>query len=308
MAQAAPAAARGGSGSAGSPGGTAKPGDTSQFTMPQSSPGPGQNGQGHNPDPNGQATRPNATKHNSNRSLLMGAVVGLIIALFVLGFLVPRIQAQTSGDLSDDTTAQQTTDDSTSGTDDSDSSSDTSAQKAETDAQAQAEAEEARQRAEQAQAEQQAAQAQAEQDAAESSFHSSLVSYYNALSDYNSRIKTAADNFNNNYTKDDLSLRTSYDHSANSLLSELQQQRDSLYSLSVPSGTSYSSQYTALKRCYDDCVHRIQVIAQAWDNSIQYSNPKDHQSEIIAPMTADNVDGHNKYYTDFNSAYPTISL
>lgn len=301
-----PNGAGGGSngGGAGGPSGATSPGDTSQFKMPhQPSPDPGQN----------NGAQAGGAKHSSNRSLLMGAAVGLILALFVLGFLMPQIQAQPS----DDQASQQTTDDSTSGTDGSDSSSGTSAQKAATDEQAQTEAEEARQRAEQAEAERQAAeeqaaqaqaQAQAEQDAAESSFHSSLVSYYNALSDYNSRIKTAADNFNNNYTKDDLSLRTNYDHSANSLLSELQQQRDSLYSLSVPSNTSYSSQYTDLKRCYDDCVERIRVIAQAWDNSIQYSNPKDHQSEIIAPMTADNVNGHNKYYTDFNSVYPGISL
>lgn len=144
--------------------------------------------------------------------------------------------------------------------------------------------------------------------AADEAFHATLVDYYDALSGYDGQIRSAASSFNENYTKEDFSLRTGYASSASVLLGELEQRRDALYALSMPDGTSYASQYADLKRCYDDCVQRISVISQSWENSLRYSNPQDHKYEIIEPISADNVDGSNRYYTDYNDVYPRISL
>lgn len=145
-------------------------------------------------------------------------------------------------------------------------------------------------------------------DAADEAFHTSLVSYYNALSDYDSRIRSVATDFNNHYLSGTISTRSSYANTAYGLLSELEQRQSALASLTMPSGSRYSSQYYLIAQCYDDCVNRVDCISRSWEIDLRYSNPKDHKNEILGPIAADNVNGTNRYKTDYDNTYPTISL
>ncbi|MGN0287404.1 MAG: zinc ribbon domain-containing protein [Atopobiaceae bacterium] len=196
------------------------------------------------------------------------------------------------------------------------------AQQDASDAKAQADA--AQQQADAAQQQaNQAAQAQADaaaaaqakanaqksaQDAADQQFHSTLVSYYNALSDYDRRIRNAATNFNNNYLSASASTRSGYSDDATGLQYELEAQIANLYSLSMPQNSAYATQFSLLQQCYNDCYHRISVIADAWTTDVQYSDPSAHQDEILEPIQQDNVHGTNRYKTDYDNTYPQISL
>lgn len=155
-----------------------------------------------------------------------------------------------------------------------------------------------------------AADAQATVDAqADSQFHASLVSYYQRLSDYDTRIKSTATDFNNNYLNASLSSRESYSSSATSLMDDLEATRDDVYALSVPPNTSYSTQYSQIKTCYDYNVSRLSCIVEAWGIDTGYSDPSSHRDEILAPISRDsNSSNHNKYKAEFDSLYPTISL
>lgn len=139
-------------------------------------------------------------------------------------------------------------------------------------------------------------------------FHDVLVTSYNRLSGYDSRIKDVATTFNNHYLSGSVSERASYAATARSLLSELKEQRSHLSALSQPSGSSYSTQFSLLKRCYDDCIERVDCIVRSWNISLAYEDPTDHQEEIIAPLTAETDGTQNRYKTDYDSVYPQISL
>lgn len=146
------------------------------------------------------------------------------------------------------------------------------------------------------------------QQQADNQFHSELVSYYNRLSDYDSRIASAADTFNNNFLSSSMSTRQSYASSCSSLLSEVQQQSNAISSLSVPSGSAYAEQYKLIRQCYQDLVERADCLNRGWQISIRYSNPSAHESEILEPIRSNASGGNNIYYTDYKNTYPKIRL
>lgn len=139
-------------------------------------------------------------------------------------------------------------------------------------------------------------------------FHDAIVTSYNRLSGYDSRIKDVATTFNNHYLSGSVSERASYAATARSLLSELKEQRSNLYALSQPSNSSYSTQFSLLKRCYDDCVERVDCIVRSWNISLAYADPSDHKDEIIAPLSEEMDGTQNRYKTDYDSIYPQINL
>lgn len=146
------------------------------------------------------------------------------------------------------------------------------------------------------------------QQQADSQFRSELVSYYNRLSGYDSRIASAADTFNNNFLSSSMSTRQSYASSCSSLLSEVQQQSNAVSSLSVPSGSAYAEQYRLIRQCYQDLVERVDCLNRGWQISISYSNPSAHEDEILEPIRSNASGGNNIYYTDYNNTYPKIKL
>ncbi len=144
---------------------------------------------------------------------------------------------------------------------------------------------------------------------ADQAFHDTLVDYYKALPRYSDRIKSVASTFNTNFMSDNLSLRQSNSQDASSLLSELQQQRDGLAGLSVPSGSSWATQYQQTLQCYDYNIARLGCIVKAWSIDVSYSNPSGHKDEILSPIKADNAsNGHNINKQRYESLYPQINL
>lgn len=257
------------------------------------------------------------SNHNHNHAKMIGLVAGCVAAGAVAAALVfhfvvsPQQQAQFQQQ-------QQQSDQAL-----SQAQQDASNAKAQADA-AQQQADAAQQQANAAQQQaDQAAQAQADaaaaaqaqanaqksaQNTADQQFHDTLVSYYNALSGYDRRIRNAATNFNNNYLSASASTRSGYSDDATGLQYELEAQVANLYRLSEPQNSAYATQFALLQQCYNDCYHRISVIADAWTTDVQYSDPSAHKDEILEPIQQDNVHGTNRYKTDYDSTYPQISL
>lgn len=141
--------------------------------------------------------------------------------------------------------------------------------------------------------------------ARDKAIYNDLITYYNNLETYDSKISTAATNFNNNYLKKDSSLRSRYKSDATSLLNAISADYNALFDLNVSSSSEYYDCYDKLLTCYYDCKMRISVICDSWSNSLRYSDPTGHETEICEPLERDRVDGNNKYYTEFNQLYPS---
>lgn len=144
----------------------------------------------------------------------------------------------------------------------------------------------------------------------DSAFHDSLASYYGGLSGYDTRIRDAATDFNASFLSKDMGLRRSLAKSCSGLKVELQGKVDSLGKMTAPEGSSWTTQLALLRRCYQDHLNRITVIDSAWQIDLGYADPEEHQSEILGPISAGNLEGSSKSAAldDYEKAYPQIRL
>ncbi len=144
---------------------------------------------------------------------------------------------------------------------------------------------------------------EAADDADETDYYDDLMSYYGAMPGYDQEIADCATYFNYNYTKSDYGVRQSGADQAASIHERISTDLSNLESLNVSSDNPYYTDWQNMIELQTDLLHRIEVIDQAWQNSLSYSNPADHVDSIIAPLTADNVDGVNKYKTHYVNNY-----
>jgi len=147
------------------------------------------------------------------------------------------------------------------------------------------------------------APAQPDNSTEERAIYESLTEFYDELDDFDEDIAEAATDFNNNWSKSDLSVRQRYEMECDEVLTDISQQSIELAALNVPSTSQYYDTYNKIVNLYDDCQHRISVISKAWGIANAYSDPKAHESEVLAPISADNVGGKNKYKKDFDDNY-----
>ena len=135
-----------------------------------------------------------------------------------------------------------------------------------------------------------------------------LSDYYRLAGEYDGRIAACADEFNNNYTKEDKGLRSAKAATAASLKQSVKSSWDALERMELPFMSQYTEAREQLCELYECLWHRIEVIDRAWQISLKYDKPADHQEEIIAPLKADQSGGQNKYYLRFRDLYPKIDI
>lgn len=140
---------------------------------------------------------------------------------------------------------------------------------------------------------------------AEAQIASDLTTYYNKLDGYDSDIKDVASAFNADYLKDSMSTRQADRDQAADVSNRLHSELTAVRALTVPSSSPHYQTYQDIVTCYDDLCHRVDVIVESWDISLQYSSPSGHADEITAPITRDNdANDKNVYKSDFDDRYP----
>lgn len=144
----------------------------------------------------------------------------------------------------------------------------------------------------------------------EQNVYDQLSSYYSRLSDLDQQVRDCATTFNTYYLKDDLSSRQSASDAAESLEDQIDDLKDEVEDLDVPIDSQNYGSWKDIITLYDDLENRIDVICDAWEISLEYSNPANHKDEIVAPLARDNVAGtnDNKYRLDFEDRYPGAAL
>lgn len=67
--------------------------------------------------------------------------------------------------------------------------------------------------------------------------------------------------------------------------------------------------YLDVQELYECLDSRIQAITSAWEISLSYESPSQHQSEILEPLErAKDATGSNRYFKRYKEVYPTIEL
>lgn len=140
----------------------------------------------------------------------------------------------------------------------------------------------------------------------EQNIYDQLSSYYSRLSDLDQQVRDCATTFNTYYLKDDRGSRQSASDAAEALEDQISDLKDEVEDLDVPIDSQNYSSWKDIITLYDDLENRIDVICDAWEISLEYSNPANHKDEIVAPLSRDNVAGtnDNKYRLDFEDRYP----
>ncbi len=142
------------------------------------------------------------------------------------------------------------------------------------------------------------------EDAQDRKFYDELNTFYLDLSSYDRSIKKAAEAFNTLHLNNDRALRQSERDTAENLAAQLQSDLTTLQSLEIPSSSRYYRTHSNVTTCYHDCLMRTIVICEAWEISLSYSNPEEHEEEICAPIRRDNENGVNKYLREYEALYP----
>ena len=139
----------------------------------------------------------------------------------------------------------------------------------------------------------------------EKNIYTQVKNYYDKLSGYDQQVRDCASTFNTNYLSSDYSTRSSASKAAFALEDELDDMLDDVKDLEVPTSSKNYSSWKDTVTLYEDLEHRIEVICDAWNLSLSYSDPSAHNDEIVAPLARDNVSGtnDNKYRLDYEQRY-----
>ncbi len=143
------------------------------------------------------------------------------------------------------------------------------------------------------------------QTISERNIYRQLDSHYSRLADLDQQVRDCAATFNQDYLKEDYSVRQSSAGIAESLEDQIEDLHDEAEDLDVPLSSQNYRSWKDIVALFDDLDHRIEAICDAWDISLRYDTPADHQDEIVAPLAKDNVAGtnDNKYRLDYEERY-----
>lgn len=140
----------------------------------------------------------------------------------------------------------------------------------------------------------------------EEELYEELVDIYETMGVQADHIKGVASTLNNTIFVSDWRARQQASDEAHDLMDDVESQLNRLEKLSSSNnGSRYSGDIATLVDLQQDLYKRIKVMCEAWDISLDYSNPKDHESAIKKPLGKDNdSNGVNIYKKDFEARYP----
>lgn len=102
--------------------------------------------------------------------------------------------------------------------------------------------------------------------------------------------------------------RSNHADSCKNLIDTLTQSRSELASncdkAGIDSSNALYAKYQSIDKLYGYLLDRLDVVSQCWEVSLSYSNPKSHDSEILAPLKTDLKGGNSVSEAAFDELYP----
>lgn len=126
----------------------------------------------------------------------------------------------------------------------------------------------------------------------------------------NDSVYQAAQEFNAHYL-DNREQRQACAEAASATANTVNEYLETLSELSfdISSDFPWYNFYLDVRELYGCLSSRINAITSAWDISLSYESPSQHQSEILEPIeqTKDET-GANRYFARYQEIYPTVEL
>ncbi len=120
---------------------------------------------------------------------------------------------------------------------------------------------------------------------------------------FNTRVANIATDYNAHILGSSTERQNGYNN-ATALMQEIDTLRTSIKALSIPTNSRYFEAWSLECRLLDDLYNRIYVMQKGWERSLN-SNDADYINEYIA---ADNVNGINRYKSDYDETRPKVSI
>lgn len=134
--------------------------------------------------------------------------------------------------------------------------------------------------------------------------YQTLSEAYDDLTDYNDRVASCVDDFNSYYVSSNKTNRQNAYDTATTLLTELQTRQADLEALQFSSDSGYAEQRDKIAELYGYEAGRVQTLVDAWEVSLQYDTPSDHEDEILAVLSEAYTSGTNTDLENYNELYP----
>lgn len=147
------------------------------------------------------------------------------------------------------------------------------------------------------------AQTQSEQRAL--GVYQELSTTYGAAKASYDEVENLVDAFEGAYLVSNKDTRQAKADECQKKLDDLNQVKSNLATymgkMNVVEGDPYYGQYQKIDQLYDDLIARTSVINACWQISLQYDDPKNHQSEILKPLSQDLDHGKSASMADFRA-------
>jgi hypothetical protein len=151
---------------------------------------------------------------------------------------------------------------------------------------------------------------QSDSEIRQNSISASLLSNYQTLGDYRNQVNSVVSDFNNYYRLSDKTKRQSYANECTTLITTVSDSKakliEDMNELGLTEDNSLFNTYDQIKRLYDLILTRLNVINECWEVSLSADSPKDHEQEILAPLSSDIKQGKSSSMADFDTLYPQV--
>lgn len=159
-----------------------------------------------------------------------------------------------------------------------------------------------------AQVEQQQSEAPAQPSYTEADFQSDLTYAYTSLATWRKNVDDEVEGLEGYYRVSSTQTRSNHADSCKNLIDTLTQSRSELASncdkAGIDSSNALYAKYQSIDKLYGYLLDRLDVVSRCWEVSLSYSNPKSHDSEILAPLKTDLKGGNSVSEAAFDELYP----
>ena len=143
----------------------------------------------------------------------------------------------------------------------------------------------------------------------ESDFQADLAGAYQDLASWRSDVDKEVEGLEGYYKVSSSQTRTNHADSCKNLIDTISSSRSELAAscekAGVESQNATYAKYQKIDKLYGYLLDRLNVVYQCWQVSLDYDNPKSHDSEILAPLKSDLKGGNSVSESSFDALYPS---
>lgn len=143
---------------------------------------------------------------------------------------------------------------------------------------------------------------------ARTTFENDLAKSYSDLGSWRAQVDDVVNGLEGYYRVTNRDTRSGYADQCSGLIETITESQqalaDSADNAQVSSDATLNDAYQRIDELYGCLLTRLGVVYQCWEISLSYDNPRNHDSEILAPLKQDIKGGSSASEAQFDSLYP----